>query len=99
MAGRDLEMRDSVAGEYFSRWEVRWGRREADWAVVKERMERAVRPLVREAKQDFNVLAEPMRSDMWVTLRIWGSSGERDVGSEGPERTRDGRVHSFVSRC
>jgi hypothetical protein len=98
MAGRDPEMSAKVSGEYFSRWEVSCGRSEADWAVVKERTERAVRPLVRDAKQDFRVLAEPMRSDIWVTLRMLGRSGERDVGSEGPERTRDGRVHSLVSR-
>lgn len=97
MAGRDLETSDKVPGEYFSRWEISSGRRDADRAVVKERTESAVRPLVREAKQDFNVLAEPMRSDICVTLRIFGRSGERDTGRDGPERTRDGRVHSFVS--
>ncbi len=73
-----------------------WGSREADWAVVKERTERAVRPLVREAKQDFSVLAEPRRSETWVKLRIWGRSGEREVGKVGPERMREGRVHSLL---
>ncbi len=78
MAGRDLETRARVPGEYFSRWEVRCGRREADWAVVKDRMERVVRPLVSEAKQHFKVLADPMRSEIWVTLRIWGRKQDGD---------------------
>lgn len=80
MAGRESLTNDNVAGEYFSRWEVSCGSKEADWAVVKERTDNAVRPLVREAKQDFRVLAEPNRSEIWVTFRIWGRSGERDVG-------------------
>lgn len=67
--------------------------------MVKENTERAVRPLVKDAKQDFRVLAEPTRSDSCVTLRILGRSGERDTGNEGPERTREGSLHSFVSGC
>lgn len=67
--------------------------------MVKERTDRAVRPFVRDAKQDFSVLAEPMRSDICVTLRIRGRSGERDAGSEGPESTTEGSAHSFVSCC
>jgi hypothetical protein len=63
MAGKDFETSDKVAGEYFSRWEVRWGRSEADCAVVKERMESAVSPFVKDAKQAFSVLAAPRRSD------------------------------------
>ncbi len=72
------------------------GSREADWAVVKERTDKAVTPLVRAAKQDFRVLAEPSRLEIWVTLRIWGRSGEREVGRVGPERMREGRVHSLL---
>ncbi len=96
MAGREFLTNDSVAGEYFSRWEVSCGSKEADWAVVKERMDNAVIPLVREAKQDFRVLAEPKRSETWVMLRIRGRSDEREVGRVGPERMREGRVHSLL---
>ena len=93
----DFETSDSGAGEYFSRCAVSCGRREADCAVLNERMDSAVSPFVKDEKHDFNVLAEPMRSDICVTLSTLGSEGQSATGSEGPERTRDGTVHSLVS--
>lgn len=62
-----------------------------DWAVVKERMESAVRPLVREAKQHFSAEAVPMLLDERMRRpSVWIRSGGRREVVLGPEMTREG---------
>jgi hypothetical protein len=62
--------------------------------VARERVSRAVRPFVVAAKQDLRVEAAPMVGEMAVALRVARREEGRRVVIEGPERTREGRLHS-----
>src|SRR4051794_39060271 len=59
-------------------------------AVVNERIERAVNPLVRDAKHALRAEAGPMKSLMCLRLRIADSSSSSECAG-GPETTIEGR--------
>ena len=61
-------------------------------------MERAVRPFVKEAKDDFRVEARPMSGPRTLMLRTGSKGCKRgSVVAEGPEMGREGRVQASVS--
>jgi hypothetical protein len=64
-------------------------------AVVKLKIERAVIPFVREAKQDFRVEAVPTLSSRICMLREETKEVGSRVLASGPETTREGSVQEL----
>ena len=65
---------------------------------MKLRIDRAVRPLVREANEDLRVEARPMSGPRTEILRMGRRGWRRGrVVAEGPEIGSDGRVQVSVS--
>ena len=62
--------------------------------MVKERIERAVKPLDRDAKHAFRAEAGPMKSLMCLRLRIADSVSSREC-DRGPEMTIDGHFQDL----
>src|SRR5882757_5535884 len=68
-------------------------------AVVNDRIDNAVMPLVRDAKHDFNAEAGPILEPRTFILRSSISDAGRRSGILGPEMTMDGRFHVLSGRA
>lgn len=92
-----LVVNDAVAGEYCCRCSSSSGRTDSFCAVEKDRIERAVRPLVSAANDSLRVDAELIVGDTNFILRISDNLWKLGGRSTEPDITMLGFFQAFVS--